>query len=166
MKWSLYLHSIPQSNYVKQRWRLCASGPSCQHVRHLAHSILFPTRRKNVPLTLPLGTANTPVKTLYSHSDHFTIMLLFFWWNCKNPKYTKSTWRHEMSVSKIYLMIFISSPKKSLSVNSQSLPFFQYYCSLLNSVCSRVGHSMEAVTTVTALYGDTLIQNISCDDFP
>lgn len=55
------------------------------------------------------------------------------------------------------LMIFLPPLKKNpCQTNSQSLLLFQYYCSLLNSVCSQ--HSMEDVTTVTALDGDTLIE--------
>lgn len=85
------LHSIPQSNHVEQRWRLWASGPSCHHVSRLVHSVSFPTSRKILNSMPSLSTANTQVKTLFSHSDHFTIMLWFLWWNCmcwkkKQPK--------------------------------------------------------------------------------
>lgn len=60
-------------------------------------------------------------------------------------------------------MICISPYKKA--IKAQSKLFFHFYCSLLNSVCSRVQRRMEDITSVKALCGDTLIGNISVIGF-
>lgn len=72
----------PQSNYVNHGCKLSSSGPSCPHVRHLDHSISFPTSRNTSHLMLCHSRAHTQAKTLSIHSDHFIIMVWFFWWNC------------------------------------------------------------------------------------
>lgn len=144
-----YLHCVPWSNYV-QRWRLCASGPSCHH----AHSISFPT----TVIFLHSMFLPQQVKTLFSYSDHFTIR----WWFHKNKVVQKHMEAWNVFWNESLFPSFLPPPEK-IPVGAQSISpsnIFHYWTASAVSTVWEI--LLSQICTVTPSQRSFLVRTFPC----